>query len=158
MPKHLNVQGGSIETRASTQVSGTYLHRVFAGFLRCTFFERSRLFEDIYMFSESLLRLRSSLARSSIILCRPVYFFEKVPARARLLTWRPGACRVRYGTTNASATKFLFRSSNHNGRLFITSSRDDNAKIYTSKQNGLGGGRSGRISKADIEAPALRAT
>jgi hypothetical protein len=51
-----------------------------------------------------------------------------------------------------------FCSSNHNGRLFITSSRDDNAKICTSKQNGLCGGRSGRIWKAEIEAPALRAT
>ena len=62
------------------------------------------------------------------------------------------------GVTGAPAIIFFISTSDHNGRLFITSSRDDNAKIYTSKQNGLGGGRSGRISKADIEAPAIRAT
>jgi hypothetical protein len=61
-----------------------------------------------------------------------------------------GCCPSRQRLTGAPTIIFTISTSYHNGRLFTTSSRDDNANIYTSKQNGLCCGRSGRTSKAGI--------
>jgi hypothetical protein len=62
------------------------------------------------------------------------------------------------GATGAPATIFFISTSDHSCRFVHYGFKADSAKIYTSLQNELCGGRFGWNSKADIEAPALRAT
>jgi hypothetical protein len=122
-------------------------------------------FENIYTFPKEYIYFQKSMPPTSLVarvlvnhFVAPVYIFEKVPARARLLTWRPAAWPAAFQVRQARPPPFLFPRVTTAAVLCIMASKADSAKINTSKQNELCGGRSGRISKADIEAPALRAT
>jgi hypothetical protein len=127
-----------------------------------TFLKKYILFEKVYTFLKKYILFRkfilSLVARAlSNHFVRKSILFEKVPARARLLTWRPAAWSSAFQVRQARPPPF-FSTSDHSCRFVYYGFKADSAKIYTSLRNELCGGRFGRNSKADIEAPALRAT